>query len=57
MLNYELRVASSLPAGADCLVPTAGCRLRLRGVGVGGTLGPYRKLRQDVIVDRERKKQ
>ena len=25
---------------ADCLLLTADCLLRLRGVGVGGTLGP-----------------
>ena len=43
------------PTTACCLLPTACCLLRLRGVGVGGTLGRYHRLRQDVSADRERK--
>ena len=36
-------------------LPSAYCLLHLRGVRVGGSLGPYRSLRQDVIAGRERK--
>ena len=35
---------------AGCLLLTAGCLLNLRGVRVGGTVGQYRSLRQDVIM-------
>jgi hypothetical protein len=31
-----------------CFPPSAYCRLPLRGVRVGGALGPYRSIRQDV---------
>ena len=50
MVNSELRIAFFLLATADCLLLTADCLLHLRGVGAGGTLGPYRSLRQDVIL-------
>jgi hypothetical protein len=56
-VNYELPVASSLLASAEWLLLTAGCELRLTEVRVGGTLGPYRRLRQDVTADKERGKQ
>ena len=38
-----------------CFLLSADCLLRLRGVRVGGALGPYRRLRQDVTADRERR--
>ena len=50
-MNYELPVGFSLLASADCLLLTADRLLRLRGVGVGGGLGPYLRLRQDVTAD------
>ena len=50
MVNYGVCVAFLLLAAADCLLLTADCLLNLRGVRVGGTLGPYRSLRQDVIM-------
>jgi hypothetical protein len=40
---------------AFCLLPAAYCLLRLRGVPVGATFGPYHSLRQNVTADRERK--
>ena len=40
---------------ADCLLLTADCLLNLRGLRIGGTLGPNRSLRQDVAADTERK--
>ena len=43
------------PPSTFCLLLAADCLLRLRGVPVGATLGPYRSLRQDVIANRERK--
>jgi len=49
--------AFCFPTSADCLLPTADCLLNLRGVGVGGTLGPNSSLRQDVTADGERKNQ
>ena len=41
---------------AFCLLLTADCLLRLRGVRVGGTLSPYRSLRH-VTADGEKKNQ
>jgi len=41
------------PPSAFCLLPTA-YRV-LRGVPVGGALGPSHSLRQDVIADRKKK--
>jgi len=38
-------------------LPSADRLLHLRGIRVGGTLGPYRSLRQDVTADRERRNQ
>jgi hypothetical protein len=35
------------PPSAFCLLLTADCLLNLKGLRVGGTLGPYRSLRQD----------
>jgi hypothetical protein len=55
MANSELGIVLFLLAPADCLLLTACCLLRLRGVGVGRTLGRYYRLRQDVTADRERK--
>ena len=49
----HLLPAFSLLLSALRLLPSAYCLLRLTGVRVGGTLGPYRSLRQDVIADRE----
>jgi len=57
MANSELGIVLFLHAPADChcLLLTACCLLRLRGVGVGGTLGRYYRLRQDVTANRDRK--
>jgi len=40
---------------AFCLLLTADRLLHLKGIRVGGTLGPYGSLRQDVTADGERK--
>jgi len=40
---------------AFCFLLTADCLLQLRVVRVGGTLDPFRGLRQDVTAGRERK--
>jgi hypothetical protein len=40
---------------AFCLLLTADSLLHLKGVRVGGSLGPYGRLRQDVNTHRERK--
>ena len=41
---------TSIRFSAFCVLPSAYCLLHLRGVRVGGTLGPYRSLRQDVTL-------
>ena len=43
------------PPSAFCLLLTADCLLNLKGLRVGGTLGPYGSLGQDVTAHRERK--
>ena len=49
-MKYGLWVAFLLLAAADCLLLTADCLLNLMGVRVGGTLGQYRSLQQDVTL-------